>query len=270
VDVVYGSTLKDVEAAARSFEAQIPIPGLNPITLTGRTPLEDVRSVLRRLKNPEPNFEDRIHVIAASSMLSHGVDIDRLNVMIMWGVPLSTAEFIQTTARVGRSFPGIVFVLHKIARERDAGVFRVFPSFVEHADRLIDPVPITSKSRRILELTFAGLEQGRIYGVYEPQAVARRLQPLTLPDRLRRGFDQLRVTEAVELQALIEMLGFTGPLDENLRRDLEEYVRQFFRALRDPSTTAQWVSDLFPTGPPMRSLRDVEAQVPVYSRGGTP
>ncbi len=270
VDVVYGSTLKDVEAAARSFEAQIPIPGLNPITLTGRTPLEDVRSALRRLKNPEPDFDDRIHVIAASSMLSHGVDIDRLNVMIMWGVPLSTAEFIQTTARVGRSYPGIVFVLHKIARERDAGVFRVFPSFVEHADRLIDPVPITSKSRRILELTFAGLEQGRIYGVHEPQAITRGLQPLTLPDRLRRGFDQLRVTEAAEVQALIEMLGFGGPLDENLRRDLEEYVRQFFRALRDPSTTAQWVSDFFPTGSPMRSLRDVEAQVPVYSRGGTP
>jgi hypothetical protein len=270
VDVVYGSNLKDVEAAARSFEAQIPIPGLNPITLTGRTPLEDVRSALRRLKNPEPDFADRIHVIAASSMLSHGVDIDRLNVMIMWGVPLSTAEFIQTTARVGRSFPGIVFVLHKIARERDAGVFRVFPSFVEHADRLIDPVPITSKSRRILELTFSGLEQGRIYGIHEPQAIARALQPLTLPARLRRGFDQLRVTEAGEAQALIDMLGVTGPLDENLRRDLGEYVRQFFRALRDPSTTAQWPSDLFPTGPPMRSLRDVEEQVPVYSRGGTP
>ncbi len=270
VDVVYGSTLKDVEAAARSFESQIPIPGLNSITLTGRTPLEDVRSALRRLKRPEPDFDDRIHVIAASSMLSHGVDIDRLNVMIMWGVPLSTAEFIQTTARVGRLSPGLVFVLHKIARERDAGVFRVFPSFVEHADRLIDPVPITSKSRRILELTFAGLEQGRIYGVHEPQAVARGLRPLTLPDRVRRAFDQMRVTEAGELQALIDMLAVTGPLDENLRRDLEEYVRQFFRALRDPSTTAHWVSDLFPTGAPMRSLRDVEAQVPVYSRGGTP
>src|SRR5207247_555047 len=104
VDVVYGSNLKDVEAAARSFEAQIPIPGLNPITLTGRTPLEDVRSALRRLKNPEPDFADRIHVIGASSMLSHGVDIDRLNVMLMLGVPLSTAEFIQTMPPVGRAF----------------------------------------------------------------------------------------------------------------------------------------------------------------------
>lgn len=270
VNVVYGSTLKDVEAAARSFETQIPLDRLNPVTLTGRTPLEDVRSALRRLKNPEPDFYDRIHLIAASSMLSHGVDIDRLNVMVMLGLPLATAEFIQTTARVGRRYPGLVFVFHKIARERDAAVFRIFPSFVRNADRLIDPVPITSKSRRILELTFSGLEQGRIYGVHEPAAVARGLQPLTMVPRLRRAFAQMRVTETSELQALIEMLGITGTLDENLRRDLQEYVRQFFRALNDPAGNSRWPSDLFSTGPPMRSLRDVEEEVPVYSRGGVP
>src|SRR6266852_3658814 len=33
-----------------------------------------VNTALRRLKNPEPDFYDRIHLIAASSMLSHGVD----------------------------------------------------------------------------------------------------------------------------------------------------------------------------------------------------
>lgn len=268
VDVVYGSTLKDVEAAARSFESQIPIPRLNPVTLTGRTPLEDVRVALRRLKNPESDFDDRIHLVAASSMLSHGVDIDRLNVMIMLGLPLSTAEFIQTTARVGRTYPGIVLVLHKITRERDAAVFRIFPSFIEHMDRLIDPVPITSKSRRVLELTFAGLEQARIYGIHEPAAVSRGLRPLTKPAPVRRAFAQLPVPESREFQDMVEMLDIGGLLDENLRRDLEGYVRHFFRELNDPASTAEWVSELFPTGEPMMSLRDVEQQVPVYSRGG--
>ena len=61
-----------------------------------------------------------------------------------------------------------------------------------------------------------------------------------------------------------------GALDENLRRDLEDYLREFFRALNDPASTAQWVSDLFPTGEPMRSLRDVEEQAPVFTRGGRP
>ena len=227
-----------------------------------------MRTTLARLTNPEENFYDRVHLVAASSMLSHGVDINRLNVMVMLGLPLATAEFIQTTSRVGRTHPGLVIVLHKIGRERDAAVYRTFPSFVAHADRLIDPVPITAKSRRVLELTFAGLEQGLIYGVHEPAALAAGLRQLTKPGTLRRAFGRLPVLEAAELDTLIDMLDFEGPLDENLRGDLRSYLREFFRALNDPASNAEWVDDLFPTGKPMLSLRDVEEQAPVYSRGG--
>ena len=269
VDVVYGSNLKDLEAVARSFDTQIQLDRpVNAATLTGRTPLDEVRTTLDRLQDPEPDFYDRVHLVAASSMLSHGVDVNRLNVMVMLGLPLATAEFIQTTSRVGRRHSGLVIVLHKIGRERDAAVYRTFPSFVAHADRLIDPIPITAKSRRVLELTFAGLEQARIYGIHEPAAIASGLKQLTKPSPLRRAFARLPVLEPDELDELIDMLDFDGPLDENLRRDLTDYVREFYRALNDPASSAEWVSDLFPNGGPMRSLRDVEEQVPVYTRGG--
>ena len=269
VDVVYGSTLKDVEAAARSFDTQVQLDrAVNAVTLTGRTPLEEVRATLARLTNPEEDFYERVHLVAASSMLSHGVDIEHLNVMVMLGLPLATSEFIQTTSRVGRTYPGLVIVLHKIGRERDAAVYRTFPSFVAHADRLIDPVPITAKSRRVLELTFAGLAQGRIYGIHEPQALAAGLQQLTTPTALRRAFSRLPVIEGAELAAFVEMLRFDGPLDENLRRDLEGYVREFWRAVNDPVSNSKPVWELYPTGEPMRSLRDVEEQAPVYNRGG--
>jgi hypothetical protein len=269
VDVVYGSTLKDVEAAARSFDTQIQLDRpLITATLTGRTPLEEVRTILGRLTSPEADFYDRIHLIAASSMLSHGVDINRLNVMVMLGLPLATAEFIQTTSRVGRTHPGLVIVLHKIGRERDAAVYRTFPAFVAHADRLIDAVPITSKSRRVLELTFAGLVAARLYGIHEPAAIAAGLRQLTKPAAVRRAYGSLPVIEQNEVTALIDMLGFGGPLDENLRQDLARYVREFYRALNDPASAAEWVSDLFSTGEPMLSLRDVEEQAPVFNRGG--
>jgi hypothetical protein len=114
-DVVYGNTLRDLDASLRSIETQIPVKGtLNTATLTGRTDFVDVRATLGRLEKPESDFSDRLHIIAASSMMSHGVDIDRLNVMVMLGLPLATAEFIQATSRVGRRWPGIVFVMHKI------------------------------------------------------------------------------------------------------------------------------------------------------------
>jgi hypothetical protein len=200
-------------------------------------------------------------------MLSHGVDLETLNVMVMLGLPLSTAEFVQTTARVGRTHPGLVLVLHKAARERDAAVYRTFPQFVSHADRLIDSVPVTAKSRRVLELTFPGLMLGRIYGVHEPKAVSRGFGPLTTAGRLRNAFRRLPVREEDEVRALIGMLGFDSVLDESLREDLRGYVREFFMALDDVGHPARLVQD-FLSKKPMTSLRDVERQVPVSSREG--
>jgi hypothetical protein len=268
VDVTYGSTLRDVEAVARSFETELRVEPLNSVSLTGRTPLDEVRDALHRLNAPEPEFGDRIHLIAASSMLSHGVDVDRLNVMVMLGLPLSTAEFIQTTSRVGRTYPGLVVVIHKIGRERDAAVHRSFPQFIRHADRFVDAVPITRKSRRVLELTFPGLFLGRAYGLHEPQAIARGVGRITTLQWIRRVYQQLPVLEDAELQALIAALDAHGPLDDGLRRDLERWMRDSYRALNDPATEGKWPNDIFPMEGPMKSLRDVEQQIPVYSRGG--
>jgi hypothetical protein len=110
---------------------------------------------------------------------------------------------------------------------------------------------------------------GRIYGIHEPVALARGLRALTTPGNLRRAFQSIPVLEESEYAALVALLGAAGALDEGLRNDIREYVRQVFRAINDPATPAQFVTDLMPT-PPMRSLRDVEEQVPVYSRGGEP
>jgi hypothetical protein len=269
VDVIYGSTIRDVEAASRSFDVQIRLDPLHHIRLTGHTPFEEVIGALDRLATDcERPFAERLHLIAASSMLSHGVDVERLNVMVMLGLPLSTAEFIQTTSRVGRRYPALVMVLHKISRERDASVFRSFRPFIQHADRLIDPVPITRRSRRVLDQTFAGLFQGRLLGIHEERALQAGLKPLTTLASIRRAFQRLSILESAERDAMIEMLGLTSDLDEKLRGDVGELMRQTFRAINDPAGTAMFLSDVLPNGAPMRSLRDVEEQAPVYTKGG--
>lgn len=267
VHTTYGSTLRDVEAAARSFQTELRVDPVRSVTLTGRTPIEEVRQTLRRLENPEEDFDDRLHLIAASSMLSHGVDVDRLNVMVMLGLPLTTAEFIQTTSRVGRRDPGLVLVLHKIGRERDAAVYRSFDPFIQNADRLVDPVPITNRSRRVLEVTFPGLVLGRLYGIHEPESLDANHGKLTTVGRLKRAFEKMAVEEKAEYRALVEMLDADGPLDEGLRHDLEESIRAFFYKLNDPATDARFPKDLLPSTP-MLSLRDVEEQVPVFGGGG--
>lgn len=260
-DILYGNSLRDLDAATRSLETQVPVnpPTLNTATLTGRTEFTVVREVLERLDRPESDFIDRVHVIAASSMMSHGVDIDRLNVMVLLGVPLTTAEFIQTTARVGRRWPALVYLMHKVARERDASVYRSFEHFVRQGDRFVEPVPITRRSRRVLERSIAGLELARILAIHEPKSKTA----LSTVKNLRRYFADAEVDEELELYALVEALGVSSDLDEPLRSDMERWVEAFFANLLDPTGTVRFPSELCPWGKPMISLRDVEQQAPI-------
>jgi hypothetical protein len=258
-DVIYGSTLYDVEAAQRSLDSNATVP-VNSQQLTGQTPFDDVRAVLERLENPEPDFADRIHVIAASSMLSHGVDVSRLNVMMMLGLPLTTAEFIQTSARVGRNRPGLVHVLHKIGRERDAEAFRHFASFVRQGDRFVEPIPITRRSRRVLALTMPGVVEARRLMLMEPRAAGQRLTTL---DRLRAFVSGSGISPAGEAESIASLLGFTGPIDELLREEIRQWLATWFANLEDPASSVKWPNELGPTTP-MTSLRDVEASAPIH------
>lgn len=259
-NVVYGNTLQDIDAVVRSSETQYAelTPPPNVATLTGRTDFEDVRKTLDRLEHPEADFDQRLHLIAASSMMSHGVDIDRLNVMIMLAFPLGVAEFIQATARVGRKWPALVIVVPKMTRERDASVYRAFPQFVSHGDRFVEPIPITRKSRRVLERTISGLELARINLVHEPATGDRITTIKALNNAVRQKPDLLQQDEA----AIAAELGLTED-DEFMRDQLHRWFEMFERNMREPPADSRFISDLSPTGQPMTSLRDVEEQAPV-------
>ena len=258
VDVVYGNNRRDVEAARRSADTQFPF-SVNSCSLTGSTPFSEIRDTLERLDKPEAEFDDRIHVVAASSMISHGVDIERLNTMVMLGLPLTTAEFIQTSARVGRKWPGIVFVVHRLTREREVATYAQFEKFVTQGDRFVEPIPITRSSRRVLALTIPGVIEARRLGIHEPRSGTS----LTTVRSLRDYHRSAGSTVDSESAAVIDALGLLGPLDDRLRGDVKEWVGTYFENLYDPSTTAKWPSELSPSSQPMISLRDVEEGVPV-------
>ncbi|WP_186030002.1 helicase-related protein [Burkholderia gladioli] len=259
-NVVYGNTLRDLEAVTRSLETQVLVPGaINTASLTGKTDFAEVRDTLDRLQNPEAAFHDRLHIISASSMMSHGVDVDRLNVMVMLGIPLSAAEFIQATARAGRRYPGIVFVIHKIGRERDAGIFRSFPQFVKQGDRFVEPIPVTKRSRRVLDRTIAGLELARLLMIHEPSSETALTTVRAFKNYVSNGnFDVHK-----ELEAMVKALDLQTELDEPLRQDLVQWFEELRRNIQMPPNGARFPSDLSPSGAPMLSLRDVEKQVPV-------
>ena len=267
-NVVYGNTLRDLDAVVRSAETQwgdIPEPAPNVVTLTGRTAFGQISETLDKLENPPADFRERIHVVAASSMMSHGVDVDRLNVMTMLGMPLTTAEFIQATARVGRRWPGLVFVVHKIARERDASVFRAFPQYVDQGDRFVEPVPITGRSRRVLERTLPGLAFARILFLHEPRAGGS----VWKAQGLRRYLEGIPAFREEEIAELCRMLGYGEGETAALASDVAVWYERFMENVQDPARGGDWSNELGPGGRPMLSLRDVEEQVPIWGADPT-
>lgn len=257
--VVYGTTMRDVEAAHRSAETEIQVDGpLNIQQLTGGTPLDDVRRTLHRLDEPEEDFSERIHMIAASSMMSHGVDIDRLNIMILLGLPLTTAEFIQTSARVGRRWPGLVYVIHRPARERDAATFKDFAAFVRQGDRFVEPIAVTRASRRVADLTLPGVVEARRLLIHERNAT----DALSTSRRFVSFMKETPERVAAEQEA-VEAAIADHP-DPVFRQHVNDWLDKWAHGIEYPPPDARFPSDLLPGGTrPMRSLRDVEQQAPV-------
>lgn len=261
---VYGSTLRDLDAVSRSSTTQlVGVEGpVNPVSLTGRTQFDEVARTLDALEKHDDGkpFDERIHLITASSMMSHGVDVDRLNVMIVLGLPLTTAEFIQATARVGRKWPSLVLVVHKMGRERDAGVFRSFQKFVEQGDRFVEPIPITSRSRRVLERTIPGLEMARLLHVHAPTFEGR----FTTVKAVHHSVEVGEVEVQAEVDALVKYLEFDPESEREHIEDIADALDRYFGRLGSASVRPiDWFGAVW-SPKPMNSLRDVEEQVTVY------
>ena len=265
-NVIYGNTLRDLDAIERSANTQwgdIPEPRPNVTSLTGRTQFGDVSNTLDRLEEPEANFEDRLHVVAASSMMSHGVDVDRLNTMVMLGLPLTTSEFIQATARVGRRWPALTFVVHKIGRERDASIYRTFPTYVTQGDRFVEPIPITGRSRRVLERTIPGLAFARILMLHEHLADKTIWKAYGLKEYIAKT-PNFALEEA---SAICEFLGYNNEASEVLKQEVINWYERWISRINDPTNSESWVNELgIPPIGPMRSLRDVAEPIDVWGR----
>ncbi|NFO56053.1 helicase [Clostridium botulinum] len=124
--------------------------------LTSRIPASGINNTLKDLEieYSEENRKNKkyaIDVLLASNMISVGVDVSRLNLMMVLEQPKLTSEYIQATSRVGRENPGIVFTLYNPTRSRDKSYYELFYDYHQSFYKYVEPTSVTSFSEQARE-----------------------------------------------------------------------------------------------------------------------
>ncbi|QAY63512.1 helicase [Xylanimonas allomyrinae] len=127
-----------------------------PAELTSRKRSSEIPEQLERLQTslPHPDTPD---VVLATNMISVGVDVDRLGLMAVMGQPQTTSEYIQSTSRVGRRYPGLVFTLFNASRSRDLSHFESFTSYHRALYKQVEATGATPFAPRALDRGLHGL-----------------------------------------------------------------------------------------------------------------
>ena len=143
--------------------------------MTGDDTFQEVRATLSAIEHANSAIDDLdFNMIAATSMISHGVDADRFNLMLFYGMPGNTAEYIQAYSRVGRKHPGVVIDIMRPSREKDQSYLKNFNKFHEYKDILVDSVSINRWATKAVENTLPGILSAILlnYYAYELQFTA--------------------------------------------------------------------------------------------------
>jgi hypothetical protein len=103
-------------------------------------------------------------------MISVGLDIIRLGLMVVFGQPKTSAEYIQATSRVGRDYEraGLIVTLLNIHKPRDRSHYERFGAYHESFYRNVEATSVTPFSPRALDKGFGGTLIGLARQGHEP------------------------------------------------------------------------------------------------------
>ncbi|WP_426336763.1 helicase-related protein [Pseudoduganella sp. R-31] len=268
----YSTTLNYVGSLAKGSRVRQALeevatkvrPGARDLNVeyhSSRSSSAEVADVVHRVESP-PNWSSDgfLDALVATSMISHGVDLERVNLMTMDGVPEETAEYIQASSRSGRRHVGLVVVVLSGFSLRANSIYHRFMEYHHHLDRMVSPVPVNRFAKYAAERTLPGVALGLIYGVHTARTgsskLNNRVDVVELLNSLGGNFiDELKKAYS---------LG-NGVYDPRLEKSLTEVLsRQLDRVeMSIRNSTEKKVKDAVRPAP-MTSLRDVEAGVPFW------
>lgn len=149
----YGSRRRTGESDSLFADRDIDY---EPVELTSR---EDTSKVAEAKRKLSLQFADKngVDVAIATNMISVGLDITRLGLMVIFGQPKTSAEYIQASSRVGRdpARPGLVVTILNVHKPRDRSHYERFAEYHQTFYRSVEATSVTPFSPRALDRALA-------------------------------------------------------------------------------------------------------------------
>ena len=164
-----------------------------PVELTSRVSTDKVSLAKQRL-GLAFHEKDRVDVAIATNMISVGLDITRLGLMVVFGQPKTSSEYIQSTSRVGRDHekPGLVVTLMNIHRPRDRSHYERYEAYHDSFYRNVEATSVTPFSPRALDRGLAGTLVALARQGHQPMTPAKgATEILNEQERLQYAIDAL-------------------------------------------------------------------------------
>ncbi len=235
--------------------------------MTGDESFQDVREVLAEVENNN-NVYDGVNLITATSMISHGVDADRFNIMFFYGIPGNMAEYIQAYSRTGRKHTSIVVDLIRPTRETDQSYLKNFTSMHKYKDLLVEPVPINRWASKAVDNTLPGIFTGLMLTCYDPE-VQYTSGSLFFMKNIKKAIQEHEIAKDMVKDQLYKSFGCTDDdgtiqdLGNQYRQKISTFVDDIFVQVKDRSWSDENIFDGFRLMGYriMNSLRDTDSQL---------
>jgi len=120
--------------------------------LSGDAPTDRLVTILQDV------LEGQTNLLLANMVVSLGIDIPRLNNMLMLGIPKSMTEMVQTVGRTGRGeHPGHVVIHLQPSIPRDEFVYRHFHRVMGDVTGYFDSKPVAPVNTYVADLVFVNV-----------------------------------------------------------------------------------------------------------------
>lgn len=244
--------------------------------LTSRVKSSEIPKRLKDLERMLPD-ESVFDTVLATNMISVGVDVDRLGLMAIMGQPQTTAEYIQSSSRVGRQHPGLVVILYNANRSRDRSHYESFVPYHSALYRQVESTSVTPFSPRArdraLHAVLVGMARllypelrlnGAAAAVYTYESRIEELKDLIVARAKAVDEDEVTGTE----KDLNDIIGHWRDLADDNSNLVYEAKPRFKRSeTRNPNDAllrSHADTDLSEAYPTLWSLRDVDAESDLY------